>query len=292
MHTRYLIILVLLLSYSRIVAVPSAGFFLPDSVFEFSMKYKTINDLIILPVRINDSITVNLILDTGCRNLLLFGKKYEKIFQTQPRPVEFSGHGSGKPLMGRLSVNNHVSIGMVEGRRIPIIIIPEKNLFSTLPNIHGVIGYEIFAKFEIEFDFPQKVITFRTDPLFIRNPDFTYVSMNVVDSKPVMECSIESEKGKEVIHDLLIDTGSSLGLIFSSGNNSKDGKTVGRGLSGTINGTNSITKKMNLGGVEFNNIDTSVFFSERRYASIGMAILKDHVVIVNYARSYVAFKNT
>ena len=64
-----------------------------------SLWYRTVKGLFVLPVRINDSITVNLILDTGCRNLILFGKKLRKSFRLSNRkPVQFSGLGDGRPV--------------------------------------------------------------------------------------------------------------------------------------------------------------------------------------------------
>ena len=293
MLKKYAVFVLLAFSSIKAVAVPSAGFFLPDSIFEFSMRYKTINNLIILPVTLNDSVKVNLLLDTGCRNMLLFGKRFEKLFRMQPRPVEFSGHGSGKPVVGRLSLNNEVSIQMVKGRKIPLIIVPEKNLFSTLPNVHGVIGYEIFAKFEIEFNFPEKTITFRSASTTFPYPNFTYVSMNVVDSRPVLACTISTSEGETLINDLLIDTGSSFGLMVTAENKSRDkAKSVGRGLNGMVKGRNVITRKLRLDKIEFDNISTSIVYAKKKCASIGMEILKDHVIIVNYARSYVAFRNS
>lgn len=281
----------LVLAGTDAVAIPTAGFFLPDSIFEFSMRYKTVDNLIVLPVSINDSVKVNLILDTGCRNMLLFGKRFEKLFPTQPKDVEFSGHGSGKPVIGKLSLNNEVSIGMVRGRKIPLIIVPEKNLFSSLPNVHGVIGYEIFSKFEIEFNFPEKTITFRGALNAFPYPDFSYVSLSVVDSKPVLRGVISSEGGDKIIDDLLIDTGSSLGLMLTVNDKQRNADAVGRGLNGLVRGRNETTRSLRIDNVSFSNITTSVVFSNNQSASIGMEILKDHVVIVNYARSYVAFRN-
>src|SRR5436190_8785141 len=121
------IALLLAFACTRTVAAPASGFYLPDSLFEFTMRYKTVGGLIVLPVVINDSVRVNLILDTGCRNLLLFGKRFEHLFLTEMKPVQFSGLGSGRPLTGRLSLNNSVSIEAVTGKRIPIIVVPNKN---------------------------------------------------------------------------------------------------------------------------------------------------------------------
>ena len=79
-----------------------SGFHLPDSMTSITFRYKTIKNLIMLPVRINDTLVVNLILDTGTRNIVLFGKRFQKYFTTQPnRPIQFSGLGSGKPVIGK-----------------------------------------------------------------------------------------------------------------------------------------------------------------------------------------------
>jgi hypothetical protein len=291
MRNKFLTLCLLVISWAGTAAVPSAGFFLPDSVFEFTMHYKTINNLIILPVTINDSVRVNLILDTGCRNMLLFGKRFESLFRTS-RAVEFSGLGSGDPVKGKLSLDNHVSIQAVTGKRIPIIIVPQKNLFSSLPNVHGIIGYEIFAKFEIELNFPRKLITFRTAAYPTRSADFDYVDMKVVDSKPVLECTMTTGDGIRVINDLLIDTGSCLGLILSVDRKGYSAMptALGRGLNGIVNGEKVFTKRLKLKTFEFTNVVTSIVYSKNSYASIGMDILKDHVIILNYSRSYVAFR--
>ena len=55
---------------------PTAGFFLPDSVRQVTLTYKRTFNLVLLPVIINDSIRLNLILDTGCSNLVLFVEVY------------------------------------------------------------------------------------------------------------------------------------------------------------------------------------------------------------------------
>ena len=77
-------------------------------------QIKTVDGLVILPVVINDTVRVNLILDTGCRNLVLFGKKFQKLFKTeQDKKLQFSGLGVGDAITGELSLNNKVSIEAV-----------------------------------------------------------------------------------------------------------------------------------------------------------------------------------
>src|SRR5687767_14368562 len=101
----------LIFFYTSSFASPNFGFCLPDSVNEMTLHYRAVRNLIILPVIINDSIKVNLILDTGCRNLVLFGKRFQKLLELNPgRQVQFSGLGSGKPVSGFLSLSNKTSI--------------------------------------------------------------------------------------------------------------------------------------------------------------------------------------
>ncbi|MDQ2658573.1 MAG: aspartyl protease family protein, partial [Bacteroidota bacterium] len=151
-----------LLVSAEVVAVrPSVGFSLPDSVDEMTLKYRLVKGLIVLPVTINDSIEVNLILDTGCRNLILFGEKFSALFRIHPgKPVIFSGLGTGKPVSGALSLGNKVSIHQVLGAQIPVVITNNK-LFARFDEVHGVIGYDIFLKFEIELNAVKRTITFR-----------------------------------------------------------------------------------------------------------------------------------
>src|SRR5687768_1026207 len=99
----------IVIPFTAFAGTPASGFFLPDSVTEMTLRYRTVKGLIILPVTINDSIEVNLILDTGCRNLILFGKKFKNMFKiTTGKPIEFSGLGTGRPVSGRLSLGNKV----------------------------------------------------------------------------------------------------------------------------------------------------------------------------------------
>ena len=113
-----------LLAHYTQASHPKDGFFLPDNVPEVTFKFRKFRNLIVLPVTINDTIHVNLVLDTGCRNLLLFGQGFEKLFKIEPRrKVEVSGLGEGQALYGKLSVNNKVSIHPVLGEKIPVVIV-------------------------------------------------------------------------------------------------------------------------------------------------------------------------
>jgi hypothetical protein len=277
-------------------ASPRAGFYLPDDVREATMRYKTFRNLILLPVIINDSIQVNLILDTGCRNLVLFGKRFQKLFAMEPgKKVQFSGLGDGDPVYGTLSLHNKVSISEVIGEHIPVVVVPSRNVFDKVYNVDGVIGYDIFIKFEVELNPLEKLITFRPAFTAFLPESYQEIPIRIEDSRPILQSRI-------VINDevlpcnLMIDTGSALGLLLKTTDlkrfEGKDLSTnLGFGFNGAINGYQTKASSLELEGFNMAMIPTGVIQSRwHNYASIGMGVLKGYSIVLNYCKEYVGFK--
>ena len=275
---------------------PSAGFSLPDSVHEMTLKYRTVRGLIVLPVTINDSIHVNLILDTGCRNLILFGKKFKDLFtMNSAKPVEFSGLGSGRPVTGTLSLGNKVSISDVLGKQIPVVVVSNSNLFAGYSGVHGVVGYDIFLKFEIELNASDRTITFRPAAKASAPAGYTQVPLQVIDSRPIIQSQISFGRDDSKPMDLMIDTGSSLGLLLKTTNITDYGnrteKVLGIGFNGPVSGYQTVSGLLKIRDLEMSKVATGIVSSNwHNNASIGMDILKDYIVILNYCKSYACFK--
>jgi hypothetical protein len=294
--TLLLQLLMLMLLCTTAFSNPS-GFFLPDPLTEMTLKYRTIRNLIVLPVMLNDSIQVNLILDTGCRNLVLFGKRFRKLLKlNSEKQIQFSGLGTGQPVQGSLSLYNKVSIHEILGEKIPIIIVPEKNLFGAYHDVHGVIGYDIFVKFEIEINSKTQTITFRPAHRATPPENYTMVPLQIVDSRPIMNSNLFMDKKNVHATDLMIDTGSCLGLLLKTTdigkfNQHTTERVIGYGLNGEIMGYETVCHKLNLNGFEINLLPTGIVQSPwHNNASIGMEVLKDYIIVLNYCKSYVCFK--
>jgi hypothetical protein len=293
----HLFLLFFVISLPGTGAETRAGFFLPDDVSEVTIQFQRKNNLIVLPVVINDSIKVNLILDTGCRNLVLFGKKFQKLLKTEPdKNITFSGLGKGKAIVGKLSLNNKVSISTVIGELIPVVLIPQPNLFVEFPNIHGVIGYDIFVKFEIEINPRKQLISFRPASTAILNPAYQMVPIRVEDSRPFVQSKIFLAEDDVQACDLMLDTGSSLGLLVKTSKvkklpNHKDAKVLGRGFNGSIIGIETTAKKLLLHTLEISGLQAGIIYSEwHNYASMGMDVMKDYTIVLNYCKSYAGFR--
>lgn len=301
MKTLFIIFVAQLLAFvtysSPSTALDKAGFFMPDSLREVSIGYKSVRNLILLPVTINDTIKVNLILDTGCRNLVLFGKRFGKYFELLPdRKVQFSGLGSGGPVFGSLSLNNKVSIDAVIGEKIPVIIVPNQNLFSTYANVDGIIGYDIFIKFEVELNLARQIITFRPAFLAELSPDYEKISIRIEDSRPIISSTVFFQGKEGQSCDLMIDTGSTLGLLLKTSDLKKyptatQNSILGRGLNGNIEGTQTTADKLLLEQLEIRSISTGIIYSPwHNHASVGMEIMKNYSIVLNYCKAYAGFK--
>jgi hypothetical protein len=290
------ITLVVLCRVATAVSLPD-GFHLPDSIKEMTLQYRSVQNLIILPVRINDSITVNLILDTGTRNLVLFGRKFQKLMRlSEGRPIQFSGLGSGAPVVGSLSLNNKISIDQVLGERIPVIVVASKNVLSNYKDVDGVIGFELFLKFEIELNPRDKIIKFRPAEYSSVPGDFSSVPLRIVDLRPVMDSSVRLGGELPLTCDMMIDTGSNLALLVKTTElqkfaSAKRRHIIGFGFNGEVLGYQTLAEKLLLDGLSMSDVPTGIIESPwHNYASIGMEILKDYVVIINYFKLYACFK--
>lgn len=285
------------LSDASLAAISRAGFSMPDSLHEVTFQYKSLKNLILLPVTINDSVKVNLILDTGCRNLVLFGKRFNKLFELHPdKKVTFSGLGSGKPVTGRLSLNNKVSIDAVIGEKIPVVLIPDQKLFSSHYEVDGIIGYDIFIKFEVELNCALQQITFRPATEAEISGDYEKIAIKVEDGRPIINSTIVIDN-KQISFDLMIDTGSSLGLLLKTTDMTRfrgardSGSVLGRGLNGKIEGANLLADRLLLEHLEIEKVSTGIIYSPwHNHASVGMDLIGNYCLVLNYCKSYAGFK--
>jgi hypothetical protein len=151
-------------------------------------------------------------------------------------------------------------------------------------------------KFEIEINSRKQTIKFRPALGVSAPSDYAQVPLVIVDSKPVMTSKILFNRSHETECDLMIDTGSSLGLLLKTtdiGSFKYDlpEKIIGRGLNGYLKGFESTVRRMTINGFEMESLPIGIVESDwEDHASIGMNILKDYIVILNYCKAYACFK--
>lgn len=260
-----------------------------------SVEFEKYKDLIVLPAVINDTLHVRLILDTGTRSILLYGKRFAHLKNLSTRrKVSVAGWGSPHPIDASFSYPNQIQIGHVTGEALAIAVIPDRPLFKDHTTIDGIIGYELFAKFIVEINYQTQIIRMFERLPFGYGSEFVTVPLEVNRAMPQVNSKVVINSKTSVNVKLLVDTGSSLGLaLFTKDefllHSSHQRLPVGIGLNGPVYGYDLYWKEFWLGDLPIRRIPAHVIDIDEHpdqsftyCGSIGAAFLKKHTVIFDY----------
>ncbi|MEA5427186.1 aspartyl protease family protein [Arcicella lustrica] len=269
-------------------------------------------NLVIVPIRINNSDTLRFILDTGVSSIIVTDSKVaEKQGMLYSRNVKIAGVGVGNDLEAGIVIDNTIKMGDVIGYRQNIVVLKNDILklseFVGKP-IHGIIGYDLFNRFAVTIDFSVNQIV-------LENPEhYKYKTskgqrfpITIEENKPYLD-AVELVNGDQTVPiKVLLDTGAGHAIsieVNKKFNIQLPPKVVkaqlGRGLSGIINGNLGRLPKIKFGKYELNNVvasfpDSSSYhlkptnFSERQ-GNIGCEFLRRFKVTFNYRDKYVVLK--
>jgi hypothetical protein len=122
-----------------------------------TVEFRTRNSLVIVPVKINDTLRVMLAIDPHCTSIVLFGKKYERLLAASS-PV--STLLPGKHSDGPVSLHNKIAVGPVVGENVPILVVPNSNPLNFFTSVHGVMGSHFFSMYDLHIDHKKQTLTF------------------------------------------------------------------------------------------------------------------------------------
>ena len=269
-------------------------------------------NLVIVPVRVNNSDTLRFILDTGVTSILITDPQIAKLQRMKfVRNVKISGAGQGTDIEAGIVLDNTITMGDMIGYRQNLVVLKEDVLklseFVGSP-IHGIIGYEIFNRFTVTIDF-------LTNELILENPEhYKYkpskgerFPITIEDNKPYLN-TIELINDKQNVPlKVILDTGAGHAISLDANRNNRipmPEKVVkaqlGRGLSGIINGSLGRISKLRLGKFEMKNLvasfpDSSSYRTKgmeliERHGNIGCEFLRRFKVTFNYRDQYIVLK--
>lgn len=214
-----------------------------------TIDFKSSSNLIIIPVAINNSDTLNFILDTGVKYPIITELPFvNKLNLNYLQPIDVKGLGDGEELTAYKSGNNTISLnGLVAYDQEIHMIINESFQISQILGIpvHGMIGFNLFKDYVVKIDYETHKITLTKPDYFTykqRDKDIV-LPLIFEQNKPFVKMSIVTDKNEEVPVKLLVDTGASDAIWLSPNSDSRISipeKNVemflGRGLSGELFG--------------------------------------------------------
>lgn len=241
------------------------GFSLNDGKHKIRIPIEIQNNLIIVPVILNNQLPLKFILDTGVRTTILTEKTYSDILQLE-YTKKYSIAGPGGEKLIEAYVTNNVSIDLpgVHGQGHTMLVLETdylelRNFLGA--DIHGVLGYEIFSRFIVEVDYANKFLTLIHANHFKPSRKYQTLKMIVEDTKPYILTEVTMDDTTRVKVKLLVDSGASHGLILEPETDSRLRlplknleSIIGRGLGGIITGKVGRIKSLEVGKYHVDNL--------------------------------------
>lgn len=308
-HTIHRVLLLLLFISQGFVAQSQfIGYRIDSSETKSVFHFELINNLVIVPVVLNDSVQMKFILDTGLRTTLLTEENSHQLEVAFNRTISISGLGSAGEIEAFIASNVKLQLPGITGRGQTLIVLGEDylNLQSHIgQEVHGILGYDFFSHFVVKIDYASKKITVYQSKNYNPPRRYSAFPIQLISGRPYIDAKIVQGNGSEVAGSLLIDTGASHSLLLepdSSNNIVLPAKTLptilGWGLSGAIDGKLGRLKRFYLGKFSFKNVLSSFALSPHtggqivpgRMGSIGGELLSRFTLILDYKSEQVFFK--
>lgn len=268
-----------------------------------NIPFKLVHNLIVIPVQINTSQSLNFILDSGVRHTLITRLYFsDSLDLKDASKITIKGLGEGHDIGAYFSTGNHMYMNGIRGDNHSVYVLMEDvfNLSTRMGMpVHGIIGYDIFKNFIVKINYSTKMLTlYRPDVKIRKKRKAEEYPLMIEDTKPYMVGTVKQHNGDTLDVKLIVDTGASHSLSLYLPTNDRLSLPpkvmeayLGRGLSGDINGKIGRLSSFSLGKYKLDNLTASYPDEEGirlalniadRNGNLGSDILKRFTVIFDY----------
>jgi predicted aspartyl protease len=290
------------------LGLKSQSFDLLGNKKRVSLPFRTVRNMVIVSLNINDKGPFNFILDTGVGLMLITDPTMVNAINLESkRTIKIYGV-NGENYEAYITPNLKVELPNIVSTGVSAAILKEDHFglsnYAGMP-IHGLLGYEFFSNLAVRFNFYDSTLTV-SKPQYVRLlRKGIKIPLILEDRKPYLETSIKMADGKIHKSKLLVDLGA--GHPISLENMLKDqglpqnfiAANLGMGLTGPIKGYISRVNEIDLGKYKLKDVITS--FPDLEYlkkempvvprdGSIGVGVLKRFTVIIDYANGAMYLK--
>lgn len=291
----------LLFSLASLELRAQPGFKLRPGSRKMEMSFERHNNLVIIPITLNDQITLRFILDTGVQNAILTEKGYSDLLGLNyDRKINLAGPGSIDSVNAYVVKDIKLALSGIVGENQSLLVLEEDylNLRNNLgAEVYGIIGYEIFSRFVVEFDYDNNKLIFYEPYHFVPKKYYKVLPLAVEGTKPYVQVTITQNNGKKVDAKLMVDTGASHAVLLEVDTNpdltlpEKVLRTsLGRGLGGEIAGDVGRLKTVRLDKFAFKDVLASYpvegaykrISDDGRNGTIGGEILSRFNPVIDY----------
>ncbi len=239
--------------------------------FEFKGKrtknrisFNLLNNLVIVPIYINDTGPFNFILDSGVSPLIITDPKIIAGMNLKNlRPTKINGLGKGPEIDALITTELSVRVGKAKINNIPAAILQEDVL--GLSNylgikIDGLVGYYFFKSFIVNINYSSKILSFQ---LISGKPKIKgeKIPLTLINNKPYTTIETTISGLGTVQANVIVDNGAGHAISLET---YKDkpfpaptqsfNANLGNGLSGPISGKIGRIGSLKIGNYTFKNV--------------------------------------
>lgn len=307
LYIKYILIALLLFSFDT--KCQNIGYTIPDGAEEVKIPFELHNNLIVIPIIINEKIKLNFILDTGVQYPILTEKYFAEVIGLEyTRQIVIQGTGSIDSLMAKVAMGVKIELpsGVKSGMGQSLLVLEEDylNLKESLgEEVYGIIGYDIFSRFVVEIDYYHRHLILHEPAHFKPRRSYQALKLDVRQAKPFVDLGIiNNDEEMELL--FMVDTGASHTLLVNDSENKILPSTtipsvIGRGLGGDIRGNLGRVDEIHIGSYNCKRPIAS-FPLEGDYGSpisrgsrngtVGSGLLSRFDVVFDYFSGYMYIK--
>lgn len=242
------------------------GFSLSPPKKKVEIPIEIYNNLVVVPVILNDALPLKFILDTGVRTAILTQKTFSDILNlTYNRKYTIAGPGGEKLIDAYVTNNVSLELPGIRGEGHALLVLDQdylelRNYLGT--DVHGILGYELFSRFVVQIDYEKKLLTILAREKFRQKRKFEKVNIEVLDTKPYLTVPITFFGDTTTVRlKLLVDSGASHGLLIDPSTDDRIhvpentvSSVIGRGLGGPIVGKVGRIKRIQFGSYKMEDV--------------------------------------
>jgi len=244
------------------------GFRILGNKKKVTIPFENHNNLIVIPVIVNDAIPLKFVVDTGVRTAILTDPIFSDILNI-PFTRKISIMGADGLTTIDAFVANNISFRMpgIRGQGQALLVLKEDYLLlsKTLgADVHGIMGYELFSRFVITINYDKNILTLHEPSEFRPPRSSKKIPIEIIDTKPYIKTFITLEDGVTIDAKLMMDTGASHSLLLNLSSDERlnlpqnvVAANLGRGLGGDIDGYLGRINGLTLGMYKFKDIIVS-----------------------------------
>lgn len=272
------------------------------------MPFRTVRNMVVVTLNINNKGPFNFVLDTGVGIMLITDPKLvDSINLPSKRIVKIFGL-SGESYEAYVTPALKVDMNNITSTDVSAAILKEDHFglsnYAGMP-IHGLLGYEFFNNLAVRLNFYDSTLVV-SKPKYVRLlRKGVKIPLTIEDRKPYINATVKMPDGQLLDRKLLVDIGA--GHPLSLENMFKDGAlpqnfitaNLGLGLTGPVTGYISRVNEIDIGKYKIKDVITS--FPDQEYlkkriqmvprdGNMGIGLLRRFTVIIDYANGALYLK--